>query len=169
MSQSTTHTTALSRAIAAGGGRLIRTRWLMRAPIWIYRARLGFIFGSRILMLEHIGRKSGARRSVVLEVVGHPTPDSYVVASAFGTRAQWFRNVQANPQVRVYVRSHRPAAAAARVLSTAEADAVLAAYVARYPRAWNRLKPVIENTLGTAIAEQDTELPMIELHLTRTS
>lgn len=60
------------------------------APIWLYRARLGFVLGSRTLMLEHVGRKSGAKRYVVLEVVGHPAPDTYVVASGFGEHAQWF-------------------------------------------------------------------------------
>ncbi|HTM84573.1 MAG TPA: nitroreductase family deazaflavin-dependent oxidoreductase, partial [Mycobacterium sp.] len=39
----------------------------MRAPIWLYRARLGALLGSRLLMLEHRGRTSGARRYVVLE------------------------------------------------------------------------------------------------------
>jgi hypothetical protein len=45
----------MSHAIAKAGARLLRSRWLMRAPIWLYRARLGFLFRSRMLMLEHIG------------------------------------------------------------------------------------------------------------------
>jgi hypothetical protein len=76
-----------STAIGRVGARVLANRALMRAPIWLYRARLGFLFGSRTLMLEHIGRNSGARRYVVLEVVGHPTPDVYVIASGFGLRA----------------------------------------------------------------------------------
>jgi hypothetical protein len=51
-----------STAIGRIGARVLANRALMRAPIWLYRARLGFLFGSRTLMLEHIGRKSGARR-----------------------------------------------------------------------------------------------------------
>src|SRR5579884_3474468 len=94
-----------SSRLAAGGARLLRSRRLMRAPIWIYKADAGAVFGSRLLMLEHIGRRSGARRYVVLEVVDHPTPDTYVVASGFGTKAQWFRNIQADPRVRVYAGS----------------------------------------------------------------
>ncbi len=46
-------------------------------------------------MLEHIGRKSGAPRYAVLEIVDHPAPDVYIVASGFGRKAQWFSNVQA--------------------------------------------------------------------------
>ena len=95
-------------AMAAWAAGLLRVRWLVRAPIWLYRARLGFLLGSRLLMLEHLGRKSGTRRYVVLEVVARPRPGTYVVASGFGTRAQWFRNVRANPHVRVYAGGHRP-------------------------------------------------------------
>lgn len=98
---------------AKAAARLLRSRRLMRAPIWIYKARAGALFGSRILMLEHVGRKSGTPRYAVLEVTDHPSPDTYVVASGFGRKAQWFRNIQANPRVRVYAGSHAPRRAAA--------------------------------------------------------
>jgi hypothetical protein len=89
-------------ALAASAAGLLRVRWVVRVPVGLYRARLGFLLGPRLLMLEHTGRKSGARRHVVLEVVGHPQPGSYVVVSGFGDRAQWFRNVRADPRVRVF-------------------------------------------------------------------
>ncbi|HYO00348.1 MAG TPA: hypothetical protein VET27_00005, partial [Mycobacterium sp.] len=38
----------------------------------IRTARLGFLFGSRMSMLEHIARRSGAKRHLVLEVFDHP-------------------------------------------------------------------------------------------------
>jgi deazaflavin-dependent oxidoreductase (nitroreductase family) len=148
---------------ARTGGRLLRSRRLMRAPVWIYQARAGALFGSRVLMLEHIGRKSGAPRYAVLEVVDHPTPDAYVVASGFGRKAQWFRNIQANPRVRVYVGSHPPRRATARVLDQEQADRTLAAYRSRHPRAWERLRPVLEETLGEPITDTDTPLPLVEL------
>jgi deazaflavin-dependent oxidoreductase (nitroreductase family) len=141
----------------------------MRAPIWIFKARAGALLGSRLLMLEHIGRKSGARRDVVLEVVDHPTPETFLVASGFGATAQWFRNVTANPRVRVYVGSHAPARATARVLAQHETDSVLAAYRNRHPRAWAKFKPVLEQTLGAPINDTDAELPLVELRLDRTA
>ena len=106
---------------------LLRTRWLVRAPVWLYRARLGLVLGPRFVMLEHTGRKSGAWR-YVLEVAGRHAPGTYVGVSGFGGRAQWFRNIRAGPRVRVHVLSRKPAAATARVLRPAEAAAVLAAY-----------------------------------------
>jgi len=154
-----------STAIGRWGARVLGNRALMRAPVWIYRARLGFLFGSRILMLEHIGRKTGARRYAVLEVVGHPAPDAYVIASGFGERAQWFANLMANPHVRVSVAGHGPRDATARRLPADEADAVLADYVTRHPRAWAKFKIVLENTLGAEITDRNSPLPMVELHL----
>ena len=155
----------LRSRVAAIGARILGTRTLMRAPIWIYRAGAGGLFGSRFLMLEHIGRKSGVARNVVLEVIGHPTPDSYLVVSGFGERAQWFRNIKANPQVRVYAGGRGPSRATARVLPRQEADDALGEYARRHPRAWNQFKPVLERTLGGPIAESDTALPIVELRL----
>ncbi len=147
------------------GTRLLRSRRLMRAPIWIYKARAGAMFGSRILMLEHIGRKSGVPRYAVLEVVDHPSADTYVIASGFGRKAQWFRNIAANPRVRVYAGSHAPRRATARVLDQHEADRALAVYKSRHPRAWEQMHPVLEDTLGTPITDTNTPLPMVELRL----
>jgi deazaflavin-dependent oxidoreductase (nitroreductase family) len=156
-----------STTIGRLGAWVLGNRVLVRAPIWLYRARLGFVFGSRTLMLEHVGRKSGAKRYVVLEVVGHAAPDSYVVASGFGEHAQWFRNLMANPRIRISVAGHGPRAATARRLPASEADAVLADYVSRHPRAWAKFKNVLENTLGTAISQHGTPLPIVELRLDR--
>lgn len=156
----------LTQAWVARAAALLRVRWVVRAPIRLYRLRLGLLFGSRLLMLEHVGRTTGARRFVVLEVVAHPAPGSYVVASGFGTRAQWFGNVTANPRVRIYRQSHRPAPATARVLSSAEATAALSSYASAHPRAWRTLKPVFETTLGAEIGEQATTLPLVALDLT---
>lgn len=147
------------------GARILRNRRLMRAPVWIYRARAGALLTSRLLMLEHIGRKSGERRYVVLEIIGRPTPETVVVASGFGAKAQWFRNIQANPNVRIYLGSHAPARATARVLDRAEADRVIAEYRAERPRTWERFKAVLEETLGQPITDTDTPLPIVELRL----
>lgn len=147
--------------------RLLRSRRLTRAPIWLYRARLGGLLGGRLLMLEHIGRNSGARRHVVLEVLetrGHPAR-SYVVASGFGDRAQWFRNITANPRVRVYAGSRPPAPATARVLQQSEADRVLGDYIERHRRAWAQFAEVLERTLGEPVTATNTALPMVELRL----
>lgn len=153
----------VTRIVAARGAALLRVRWFVRAPIWLYRARLGFLFGSRLLMLEHVGRTSGQRRHVVLEVIARPKASRYVVASGFGTRAQWYRNVSANPRVRIYLGGRRPALATATVLTDEQGAGALAAYAGTQPRAWRTLKPVFETTLGAEISEQATTLPLVAL------
>jgi deazaflavin-dependent oxidoreductase (nitroreductase family) len=145
--------------------RILRIRFLMRAPIWIYKAGAGRILGSRLLMLEHTGRKSGVRRNVVLEVIGHPAQDSYLVASGFGERSQWFRNIKTNPEVSIYTGKHASAAATARIVTQQEADRALANYADQHPRAWKRFRPVLEKTLGEAISATGTSLPIVELRL----
>lgn len=158
-----------ARSLAARAATLLRVRWIVRAPVAVYRARLGFVFGPRLLMLEHTGRKTGARRYVVLEVIDQPRPGRYVVASGFGTRAQWFRNVRASPSVRVWISGRPPEQATARPLDSDETAAALSAYAARHPRAWATLRPVFEETLGARIDSLHTSLPMIALDLTRTA
>jgi deazaflavin-dependent oxidoreductase (nitroreductase family) len=149
------------------GARLLRSHRLMRAPIWLYRAKLGFLFGKRLLLLEHTGRKTGLRRYTVLEVMDHIDAETFFVASGFGKQAQWFRNVGANPEVRVSVGSLVSAPARARTLDHDEADAALQAYIERHRRAWETMKPAIESTLGQEISTRDSPLPIVELAVTQ--
>lgn len=141
----------------------LHSRRFARAPISLYRAGLGFVFGSRMLMLEHVGRRTGAKRYVVLEVIDQPDPNTYVVPSGFGERSQWFQNVIAEPEVKVSVARRRSVAGTARRLSTGEADAALQRYIGRHPRAWSSLKEVVQRTLGGRVDPPDTDLPMVEL------
>lgn len=150
---------------AIWAARLLRTRWIVRAPIWLYQARLGFIFGSRLLMLEHTGRTTGLRRYAVLEVIDCPAPGTFIVAAGFGDRAQWLRNIRVNPSVHVYIAARRPAAAVARPLTRQETAAALTAYARRHRRAWSALRPVLETTLGARIGSDGSGLPMIALDL----
>ena len=78
------------------------TRALFRLPIHLYRLRLGWLFGNRLLLLNHIGRVSGKTHQTVLEVAEHnAADDSYTVASGWGPTAAWYRNILHNPsQVR---------------------------------------------------------------------
>lgn len=143
--------------------RLLRTRWLVRAPVGLYRARLGILLGPRFVLLEHTGRKTGATRHVVLEVVARPAPGTYAVTSGLGELAQWFRNIRVDPRVRVFRGSHAPISATARVLPGDEAAAMLTAYAHRHPRAWAAMRPVLTETLGRPGDDPVTGLPVVIL------
>jgi deazaflavin-dependent oxidoreductase (nitroreductase family) len=105
----------------------------------------------------------------VLEVVGYePGSDCYVVASGWGTQANWFQNIQFNPQVMVQVGNQCFAAQAER-LSIEEATRSLLGYAHRHPLAFRELGGLITGrTLGlneSACRSLALVVPLIALHL----
>jgi deazaflavin-dependent oxidoreductase (nitroreductase family) len=118
----------------AGPARRRFSRAVVRAPILVYRCGLGWLFGRRLVLLTHVGRRSGRPRQVVLEVVGRgSTPGSYIVASGYGSRAHWYRNVLAHPEV-TYQVGRRRRDGWAYPLPSAESGRRLAGYAGRRPR-----------------------------------
>lgn len=113
------------------------TRWLLRAPIGLYRARLGFLMGHRFVLIHHTGRVSGRPRDVVVEVV-REDGDSVVVCSGWGEGSQWFQNVMAHPDVVIEVASSRREVRG-RQLSPDEGEAEMLDYARRHPSAARRL------------------------------
>ncbi|MEV6818847.1 nitroreductase family deazaflavin-dependent oxidoreductase [Nocardiopsis dassonvillei] len=110
-------------------------RALFRAPIWIYRTGLGGLMGRRFVLLTHRGRATGEARQAVLEVIGGDAAEGTVlVASGYGRRSQWFRNVEREPRVLFQLgnRRHRGTAA---VLSPQESGEALVSYAERHPAA----------------------------------
>ena len=109
-------------------------RWLFRMPVYPFRAGLGFLFGGRIILLEHIGRTSGLKRYACVEVVGRGANDgSLTIVSGYGARSQWYRNLVARPDIEVRVGSSRRAVHAVPLSSADGADALMS-YVRRYPK-----------------------------------
>ncbi len=116
---------------------------LWRLPIYLYRLGLGFLLGRRFMLLTHIGRKSGLPRQAVVEVMRHDSEsDTYYVASGFGERSHWFRNILKTPQVTIRV-GNRKMQALARRLAREEGEAELRRYAERYPLAFKELMRVI--------------------------
>jgi deazaflavin-dependent oxidoreductase (nitroreductase family) len=148
-------------------------RSFMRAPIWCYRLRLGWLLGGRFLLLTHIGRKSGLPRQTVLEVVRHDeATDSYIVASGWGVQSNWFQNIQKTPRVVITVGLHRFEATAIR-LSPEEAEQELLDYARRYPHAFHILSSRMLKDSPTDVPETSRLLaqavPMIVFHAARDS
>jgi deazaflavin-dependent oxidoreductase (nitroreductase family) len=119
------------------------TRFFLRLPIWLYRLHLGWLLGNRFVMFRHTGRKSGLPRYTVVEVVHHdPTADTYIIASGWGEKSDWFQNIQKEPEVLLYTgRRHR--AAKATRLSVDEATRALEDYAGRHPQAFHNLSKMM--------------------------
>jgi deazaflavin-dependent oxidoreductase (nitroreductase family) len=123
-------------------------RWLLRAPVYLYRWRLGWLLGRRFLLLIHIGRRSGRRHSTMLEIVEYrPGGPEAVVISAFGPNANWLRNIAANPNPEVVIGSQH-FTAAHRFLDQDEAARVLAGYERRNRFAMPIIRAVLSRLLG---------------------
>jgi deazaflavin-dependent oxidoreductase (nitroreductase family) len=114
-------------------------KWFLEAPTYLFRWRLGVLFGDRFLLLTHIGRTSGRTYHTALEVVHHDdVTGEYVVCSGTGANADWYRNITARPAVSIQVRNdvwtpHQ------RLLDAEESANVFAAYEAAHPKTAQRL------------------------------
>jgi len=144
-------------------------RALFRAPLLVYRLGLGALLGSRFVLLTHVGRRSGLPRQTVLEVVGRED-GSYLVASGYGGRAQWFRNITAQPRVRFQVGRHR-FEGRAEPLPPAESGHKLATYARQHPRTAAALMRMIGHDVDGSAAEyerlgadREQGVPIVALH-----
>lgn len=144
------------------GAWVLGNQRLVRSPVWLYQHGLGWLLGSRVLMLEHIGRRSGQPRYVCLEVVERPAVERIVVVSGFGDRAQWYRNLAHDQRCWVSVGRLVRRPARAYLMSPADSAAVLGRYQASHPAAWQRVRDSIEEATGEPV----TGLPMVQLELT---
>lgn len=118
-------------------------RLLARAPIPMFRAGLGFVLGRRLTMLEHRGRVTGQARYVVLEVLERDR-EGLVVVSGYGRAAQWYRNVLANPAVRLWSGRRRGVPARATPIPADEIAERLEEYRRRHPFAAKALGRTLE-------------------------
>lgn len=122
--------------------RLVRL--LFRLPIFIYRCHLGWLLGHRFLLLTHRGCRSGATHTTMLEVLHYdPATRESVVLSGMGTRADWYRNIEAHPAlaVRTGRLCYTPAY---RVLTRGEVEAVAARFAREHPWEVRLMAPVLK-------------------------
>ncbi len=85
------------------------TRRLMGLHTWVYRASGGRVGrklpgGPPVLLLDHVGAKSGTRRTSPL-VYGEDGGNVILVASkgGFPKNPAWFHNLKANPETTVQI------------------------------------------------------------------
>ncbi len=99
--------------------------YVFRVPVYLYRWRLGRLFGRRCLLLTHIGRRSSLRRQTVLEVVEYRSEGpEVVVVNGFGPDSDWVRNIEVSPGEEVTIASQH-FVASHRFLGEEEAERVI--------------------------------------------
>lgn len=141
-------------------------RMLYRLPVWLYRARLGILLGNRFVLINHVGRKTGKLRQVVVEVVvRNPATGAVTVASGFGPRADWYRNLLAHPDATIQLGS-RSLTVRAVPLSEDEAAEAMVAYARHHPRAARGLSALMGFRVDGSEAdylEVGRRIPMLRL------
>lgn len=68
---------------------------LFKTPILLYRLGLGFLIGRLFMIMTTTGRKSGQPRRTAIEF--HEFEGKPTVMSGWGTKTDWYRNLEANP------------------------------------------------------------------------
>ena len=96
------------------------TRAIFQLPISLYRLGWGGFLGwLPMLVISARGRQSGQTRHAMVEFRRHGS--KYYVFSAWGERADWYRNLLRHPRVTIQHGAHVFAADAAPVTDDAEA------------------------------------------------
>lgn len=107
-------------------------RVLKLPPRLLYAIGLGPVYGRIVLLLTTTGRKSGQPRVTPLQY--EEIDGAVYVASARGVKADWYRNIVANPQVHVRVKSRRFAGTADPITDPAHIADFLEVRLQRHPR-----------------------------------
>jgi deazaflavin-dependent oxidoreductase (nitroreductase family) len=124
-----------------------------RLPIFLYRLKLGWLLGKRFLLLTTVGRKSGRPHQTVIEVVFHdPESGAYTIASGWGSKSDWYKNLKKTPRVMVAV-GLRKFEATAKQLESDEAEKLLLNYAQKHPLAFRELARLMSGFVSENLME----------------
>ena len=76
-------------------------KFFFKVPVWIHKMGFGGwekLIGAEWMLVTTRGRKSGKPRGTMLDVMDYDAAsDTYYIEAAYGDRADWYKNMQANP------------------------------------------------------------------------
>lgn len=93
-------------------------KWVYRSPILLYRLGLGWLVGRLFMVMTTVGRKSGRLRRTAIEF--HEFKGRKYIFSGWGTKTDWYRNIQANPCITIQTWRGAESVIARRVTSNDE-------------------------------------------------
>jgi deazaflavin-dependent oxidoreductase (nitroreductase family) len=132
-------------------------RTFLHLPVYLYRWRLGWLFGHRFLLLTHIGRRSGKHFQTVLEVMEYcKEKQEAIVMSGFGRNSNWLRNIETNGWAEVDIASEH-FRAEFRFLGDDEAIRVVASYEQRNRFMLPIVHWVLSRLLGWNYTDSDAD------------
>jgi len=111
-------------------------KFFFKVPLLMHK--LGFggwerLIGAQWMLITTIGRKTGKRRETMVDVMDYDkTKDTYYIEAAYGTHADWYKNIQHNPIFEAQV-GRRKFKARAGALSTEGAADLLVQFYQQKP------------------------------------
>jgi len=106
----------------------------------LYLHKVGIVWwiekftGAQWMLITTTGRKTGKPRQVMVDVMKYDKEtDTYYVEAAYGARADWVRNIKANPVFHAQV-GRRKFAARAAELPAEQAEEMLVAFYRSAPK-----------------------------------
>ncbi len=101
-------------------------------PRFLYAIGLGPVYGRIVLLLTTTGRKSGQPRVTPLQY--EEIDGAVYIASARGAKADWYRNIVANPNVGIRLKSRQFAGQAEPVTDPGRIADFLAYRLQHHPK-----------------------------------
>ena len=111
-------------------------KFFFKTPLLMHK--LGFggwerLIGAQWMLITTIGRKTGKRRETMVDVMDYnEANDTYYIEAAYGTRADWYKNIQSNPIFEAQV-GRRKFKARAGALTTEGAAELLVRFYRQKP------------------------------------
>jgi deazaflavin-dependent oxidoreductase (nitroreductase family) len=82
-------------------------KFFFKIPVWFHK--LGFggwerLIGAQWMLITTLGRKSGKPRETMVDVMDcDSATDTYYIEAAYGSRADWVRNIEVHPRFETQV------------------------------------------------------------------
>ena len=140
-------------------------RWVLRFPILLYRLKLGFLVSQSVLLLTTTGRETGRPRVAAVGYIQDRATGGLYLTAGWKGESHWYRNVIANPRVRVQLGRHGFEGIATPAPEDAAMN-VIEEYNQRNPfgpRIWERWTREPFDGSAKAVRAVLTHFPVLEL------
>jgi len=105
---------------------------LFRIPVYFYRIGLGWLFGDRFVLINHVGRITGSPHLVVVEVVEREKgTNNVIVVAGYGEQTQWYKNLRNHPKTIIQIRN-RKNLVTSELITPEDGEDIIARYAERY-------------------------------------
>jgi deazaflavin-dependent oxidoreductase (nitroreductase family) len=82
-------------------------KFFFKMPVWFHKIGFGGwerLIGAQWMLITTTGRKSGKPRDAMVDVMDYDSAtDTYYIEAAYGSRADWVRNIEVHPRFQAQV------------------------------------------------------------------